>query len=108
MKHDAKGVWRHRPDELPIEDGPSMGARKKKRALECLPKKHLWDKLAYANKKLLINSARLIQQGIPTVHRTGPGWASMDCWFGEMACEALIKSAEEMGEFIQELERRMK
>ena len=30
-QHKAKGVWRHRPDELPLEDGSSMGVVRNKR-----------------------------------------------------------------------------
>lgn len=41
--HKVKGVWKHRPDALPLPDAPSTGARKKKGPLEKASTKHLWD-----------------------------------------------------------------
>jgi hypothetical protein len=105
--HKVKGVWKHRPDALPLPDAPSTGAKRKRGPLEKMSRKHLFDLAKQAFKELDLDVKYLAMQGIPTRHLSGPGWVSADCDFAEWACERLEKQAGKMERFVLELERRM-
>jgi len=106
-QHRDKDVWRHRPDELPLVDGPSMGSRRKKGPLQKAGKKRLGDLAKQAYKDLALDVKYLASHGIPFRRLSGRGWVSADCDFAEWACDRVIKSADKLEEVIKEMERRM-
>ena len=103
MKQHDDDSWARRPDEIPIEDAPCMGARKRNKALGGMSKKHLWDKAKVSMKDVVKYGSYLSRGGIPTVHRTGPGWSDTVCWFAEIRCDGVIEAVEDLDEVIEEL-----
>jgi hypothetical protein len=94
--HKAKGVWAHRPDEVPLPDSPSTGAKRKKGPLEKASKKHLFDLLHQGRKDLLLE--------IRFIHLDDGWWRSI---FIEGAVKQIEQKCNQLEKLILELERRM-
>lgn len=102
--HKVKGVWRHKPDAVPLADRPSSGTSRKNKKVST---KHLWDRLRQALKEANGAVAYLSVHGIPTVYEKGPGWVSGDCWFVESSLSLLDDAVKRMVELTEALESRM-
>lgn len=99
-QHKDRGVWAHKPDALPLEDAPSMGAKRKKGPLGGLSKKHLWDKLKQEKKELERSVESLSGRGFSDLK-------GFELDMTEWALSSIVSKAEAMDGLINELEGRM-
>jgi hypothetical protein len=96
--HKVKGVWKHKPDALPLPDAPSTGARKKKGPLEKASKKHLFDLLHQGRKEIHLRMKWLGTRSLGSL---------FEFHMTEWCTEDIDKQCEKMDKVVLELERRM-
>lgn len=94
--HKAKGVWRHRPDEVPIPDGPSTGSRVKKGPLSKAGNKQLWDLAKQGVKNLGLKFKWIVYSPVSFVFSQ------------EFNLKSLEADCSKLEDVLLELERRMK